>query len=145
MRLLNLFVAAAAAALIVPAATIAQQQPAAPAQPNGWVLGEDADTKKNPLTADAATLATGKGVYKDKCQRCHGPGGLGDGADADPDARGDMDLTNPKRAARNTDGTVYYKVANGRKKPKMPAFKDQLSEEQIWAVVTYVQSLRKKS
>jgi mono/diheme cytochrome c family protein len=145
MRIRNLFVAAAAAALIVPAVTIAQQQPPAPAQPNGWVLGEDADTKKNPLPADAATLATGKGIYKDKCQRCHGPGGLGDGADADPDARGDMDLTLAKRAARNTDGTVYYKVANGRKKPKMPAFKDQLNEEQIWAVVTYVQSLRKKS
>ena len=145
MRIRKLFVAAAAAALIVPAATIAHQQPAAPAQPNGWILGEDADTKKNPLPADAATLATGKGIYKDKCQRCHGPGGLGDGADGDPDARGDMDLTNPKRAARNTDGTVYYKVANGRKKPKMPAFKDQLNEEQIWAVVTYVQSLRKKS
>ena len=145
MRIRNLFVAAAAAALIVPAATIAQQQPAAPAQPNGWVLGEDADTKKNPLTVDAKTLAAGKAIFKDKCQRCHGPGGLGDGADADPDARGDMDLTNPKRAARNTDGTVYYKVANGRKKPKMPAFKDQLNEEQIWAVVTYVQSLRKKS
>lgn len=145
MRIRNLFVAAAAAALIVPAVTIAQQQPAAPARPNGWVLGEDADTKKNPLPGDAATLATGKGIYKDKCQRCHGPGGLGDGADADPDARGDMDLTLAKRAARNTDGTVYYKVANGRKKPKMPAFKDQLNEEQIWAVVSYVQSLRKKS
>jgi len=145
MRIRNLIVAAAAAAVIGPAVTAAQQQPAAPAQSNGWVLGEDADTKTNPLPADAATLATGKGIYKDKCQRCHGPGGLGDGADADPDARGDMDLTLAKRAARNTDGVVYYKVANGRKKPKMPVFKDELSEQQIWAVVTYVQSLRKKS
>jgi mono/diheme cytochrome c family protein len=111
---------------------------------NGWVLPEDAATKKNPLTIDAKTLAIGKGVYKNKCERCHGPGGLGDGADADPDLAGDMDLTNPKRADRNPDGVVYYKVVNGRKKPKMPAFKDELSEEQIWAVVAHVQSLRKK-
>jgi len=144
MRIRNLLVAAAAAALIVPAVITAHQQAAEPAQRNGWTLGEDAETKKNPLPADAATLAAGKSIYKDKCQKCHGPGGLGDGPDADPDARGDMDLTTPQRAARNTDGTVYYKVANGRKKPKMPAFKDELKEEQIWAVVTYVQSLRTK-
>ena len=109
-----------------------------------WILGEDADTKKNPLTIDATTLANGKGIYKDKCQRCHGPGGLGDGPDSDPEAAPDMDLTNPKRAARNPDGVVYYKVLNGRKKPKMPAFKDELTEQQIWAVVAHVQNLRKK-
>jgi mono/diheme cytochrome c family protein len=55
-----------------------------------------------------------------------------------------MDLTNAKRAARNPDGVVYYKVLNGRKKPKMPAFKDELTEQQIWAVVAHVQNLRKK-
>ena len=113
-------------------------------QSGGWTLGEDAADKKNPLTADAKTLAAGKGIFKDKCQRCHGPGGLGDGPDADPDAT-DMDLTNPKRAERNDDGTVYYKVSNGRKKPKMPAFKEELNEQQIWTVVTYVQSLRRKT
>lgn len=117
----------------------------AQAAPTGWILGADADTKKNPLTADAATLAAGKAVYTDKCQRCHGPGGLGDGPDSEPDARPDMDLTNPKRAAKNPDGVVYYKVLNGRRRPyKMPAFKDDLTEQQIWSVVTYVQSLRQK-
>jgi len=109
-----------------------------------WILGEDADTKKSPLTIDAKTLATGKSIFKDKCERCHGPGGLGDGPDSDPEAAPDMDLTNAKRAARNPDGVVYYKVLNGRKKPKMPAFKDELTEQQIWAVVAHVQSLRKK-
>ena len=54
-----------------------------------------------------------------------------------------MDLTNPKRAERNSDGVVFYKVWNGRKKPKMPAFKDELTKQQIWSVVAYVQTLRK--
>ena len=112
-------------------------------QAGGWTLGEDAETKKNPLASDAKTLAAGKAIFKDKCQRCHGPGGLGDGPDADPDAT-DLDLTNAKRAARNDDGTVYYKVLHGRKRPKMPAFKDELNDEQIWTVLTYVQSLRRK-
>ena len=107
MRIRVLCVAAAAAALLGSSVVITafQQAPSTPPQGgNGWVLGEDAATKKNPLTADEATLAKGKGVFKEKCQKCHGPGGLGDGPDGDPDARGDMDLTNPKRAARNNDG-----------------------------------------
>ena len=112
-------------------------------QGDGWTLGDDVATKKNPVTGDAKTLAAGKAIFKDKCSKCHGPGGLGDGPDADPDAE-NMDLTNAKRAARNDDGTVYYKVLNGRKRPKMPAFKDELNEQQIWTVVTYVQTLRKK-
>ena len=37
---------------------------------------------------------------------------------------------------------MFYKVSNGRKKPKMPAFKDELSEQQIWSVVAYAQTLR---
>jgi mono/diheme cytochrome c family protein len=113
--------------------------------PNGWQLPADAADKKSPIEADEKVLAAGKSVFKDKCQKCHGPGGLGDGPDADPDARPDMDLTVAKRADRNPDGVVFYKVMNGRKRPKMPAFKEELNEQQVWQVVAYVQSLRKKS
>jgi mono/diheme cytochrome c family protein len=111
----------------------------------GWTLPPNAADEKNPLTPDTATVTAGKEVYKKKCERCHGPGGLGDGKDADPDAQQDMDLTVPRRASRNPDGVVFYKVMNGRAKPKMPAFKDELSKDQIWQVVSYVQTLRRKS
>lgn len=119
-----------------------QAQPALPSG-TGWQLPPEADDTKSPLTVDAGVLAAGKSLYKEKCERCHGPSGLGDGPDADPEAAADMDLTNPKRAARNSDGIVFYKVWNGRKKPKMPAQKDELTKNQIWAVVAHVQSLRK--
>jgi mono/diheme cytochrome c family protein len=127
----------------VGAGTLAATLAAAPQTARSWTLGEDADTKKNPLTADEKTLAAGKALFKEKCSRCHGPGGLGDGKDADPDAT-EMDLTNPKRAGRNPDGVIYYKVLNGKSRPKMPSFKDELTEEQIWSVVAYVQTIRKK-
>jgi mono/diheme cytochrome c family protein len=138
-----------AAALLIAAVAVkasggSEIAAATPVQARGWTLGEDAATKQNPLKPDDKTVAAGKAVFKDKCQKCHGPGGLGDGPDADPDAAGDMDLTNPKRAERNPDGVVFYKVLNGRGRPKMPAFKDELSEEQIWQVITYVQTLRRK-
>ncbi len=100
--------------------------------------------RQSPLQVDAKVLATGRAVFKDKCTKCHGAAGLGDGPDADPEHREDMDLTNPKRADRNADGVVFYKVANGRRRPKMPAFKEELNEQQIWSVVAYVQTLRKK-
>ena len=93
---------AAIAAMTVTSLVALGSSNAPQATPTGWILGDDADTKKNPLTADDATLATGKSIFKDKCQRCHGPGGLGDGPDAEPDAT-EMDLTNPKRAGRNPD------------------------------------------
>ena len=93
---------------------------------------------------DDKVLAIGKKVFSDKCQKCHGPKGLGDGPDADPDHAEEMNLTNPKRADRNPDGVVFYKVSNGRRSPKMPPFKDELSREQIWSVVAFAQSLRKK-
>jgi mono/diheme cytochrome c family protein len=54
-----------------------------------------------------------------------------------------MDLTNASRASKNPEGVMFYKVSNGRKKPKMPAFKDELTEQQIWSVIAYAQSLRK--
>jgi mono/diheme cytochrome c family protein len=130
---------------IAVAARQPSQQKAAQPSGSGWQLPPDADTTKNPLTVDAKLLASGKAVFKDKCQKCHGAAGLGDGPDADPDLQDDMNLTKASRAARNTDGVVFYKISNGRKKPKMPAQKDDLTKDQIWSVVAYVQTLRKAS
>jgi mono/diheme cytochrome c family protein len=139
------FTAIVFALVAIAVSAIAAKQPAQqPARSaSGWQLPPDADTKKNPLPVDAKLIATGKAIYKENCQKCHGPSGRGDGPDADPDAAEDMDLTRAARAARNPDGVVFYKAWNGRKKPKMPAFKDELTEPQLWAVVAYVQTLRK--
>lgn len=136
-----------AAGLVLAAASLAAsrgEEPQAQRAANAWQLPPDAAQTKNPLTVDDKVLAAGKKVYTDKCQKCHGAKGLGDGPDADPEHAEDMDLTNPKRVDRNPDGVVFYKVSNGRKNPKMPTFKDELSTEQIWTVVSYVQTLRKK-
>lgn len=118
--------------------------PAPQQRPGGWVLPPTADEEKNPFAGDAKAIETGKVLFGKKCQRCHGPGGKGDGPDADPDNMQDMDLTNSRRAARNPDGIVFYKAWNGRAKPKMPAVKDDLTREQLWQIVTYVQTLRPK-
>ena len=130
--------------VVMVSAIAARQGTAAQGKPgSGWTLPPEAETTKNPLTVDAKLVATGKSIFKDKCQKCHGASGKGDGPDADPDAQEDMDLTRADRATKNPDGVVFFKVFNGRKKPKMTAQKDELSKDQIWAVVSYVQTLRK--
>jgi mono/diheme cytochrome c family protein len=134
----------AVAALATAAPLVATDRGDARQRSTGWQLPPDAPDKTNPLTVNDTVLADGKKIFADKCRKCHGPQGLGDGPDADPERIEEMNLTNPKRAERNADGIVFYKVSNGRAKPKMPAFKDELNETQVWSVVAYVQSLRKK-
>jgi len=131
------------ASLAVSARQSAPQQPAA--RPGGWTLPANAADEKNPFAGDPKAIDTGKTLFKKHCERCHGPGGKGDGPDADPDVQEDMDLTVARRAARNPDGVVFYKMWNGRSKPKMPAVRDDLTKEQAWQIVCYVQTLRQKS
>ena len=108
----------------------------------GWTIPADANTEKNPVAGDADAAQAGKQLFNSNCKRCHGPGGKGDGPDADPEYQEDMDLTNPARASKNPDGVVFYKVWNGRQKPKMPPFKDKLTKDQVWQIVSFVQTLR---
>ena len=108
----------------------------------GWRIPASAAGESNPVAVSDAVLARGKQLYRSKCQRCHGVAGRGDGPEADPDHR-PQDLTDASRAARNPDGVVFYKVWNGRRKPKMPAFSTDLSREDVWTLVHYVKTLRK--
>jgi len=110
----------------------------------GWTLPPGAAAEKSPLTVNDSVIAGGKKLFGAKCQRCHGPLGKGDGPDGEADDPADMDLTVAARAARNTDGTVFYKIWNGRATPKMPAQSEDMTKEQVWAIVAYVQTLRSK-
>ncbi len=122
----------------------AQGQAPAARSNGGWTIPPEAKTETNPLKVDDRLLAAGRALFKNKCERCHGPAGRGDGPDADPDHQEDMDLTRADRAQANPDGVVFYKVWNGRQRPKMPAFKSELTREEVWTVVSYVQTLRRK-
>ena len=131
------------------AAVIAQQQPQE-GQPSGgrsgrgWEIPAGAAQEKNPIPESPDTLEKGKKLYTSKCKRCHGEAGKGDGPDAEPDESPE-DLSDPSRAARNPDGVMFYKIWNGRKSPKMPAFKSEgLTKDDVWTVVHYAKSLRRK-
>jgi mono/diheme cytochrome c family protein len=108
---------------------------------DGWQIGEDAIDLQNPVALSPSVVAKGADLYRSSCQRCHGRLGRGNGPDADPD-QPPRDLTDGRRASRNPDGVLFYKIWNGRRNPRMPAFKSDMTRDEVWAVVHYIKTLR---
>ena len=114
----------------------------APDDSDGWHIPEGAVTEPNPEPLNAAVLARGQSLYKAKCQRCHGANGSGHGPEADP-THPAGDLSDARRATRNPDGVMFYKIWNGRTTPKMPAMKTDITRVEVWTIIHYVKTLRK--
>lgn len=113
-------------------------------------------TTKNPFNArkDAVAVSRGAVVYKRHCADCHG---------VDADGRGEMlsetsaladfhdfshrfAVTLHKGAPRSwfqkiTEGYVSEDSDGDAASVVMPAFGDTLAREQVWLVITYLQSL----
>jgi mono/diheme cytochrome c family protein len=113
----------------------------APDDSKGWTIPPHASAESNPEPLNAAALERGQRLYKSKCQRCHGADGTGHGPDADPDHPAG-NLTDRRATARNPDGVMFYKIWNGRAKPKMPAMKSDISADDVWTLIHYVKTLR---
>lgn len=108
-------------------------------QQKEWKAPASADAKKNPLTADAITIAAGKLLYVKECQSCHGKKGKGDG----PSAK-DLDIPagdfTKAITQSQSDGALFWKISEGRK--PMLSFKKKLSETQIWQSIVYMRTLK---
>jgi len=109
---------------------------------DGWHIPADAAKEANPVPLSPAALAKGKDLYAAKCRRCHGATGTGNGPEADPE-HPPSDLTDPARASRNPDGVMFYKIWNGRTRPKMPAMKSGSTRDEVWTLIHYVKTLRR--
>jgi mono/diheme cytochrome c family protein len=109
----------------------------------GWAIPAGAEKEVSPVKASPAVLKEGKSIFDARCARCHGAEGKGDGKESDPNNPA-ADLTDSFRADLNPDGVMFHRVAGG-KPPAMPAFKGQLTPQEIWTVVAYAKSLRKPS
>ena len=108
-------------------------------QQTPWNAPASADSKKNPLTSDASSIAAGKVVYDKECLSCHGKKGKGDGksaADLDVPVG---DMTSAK-TQNQSDGALFWKISEGRK--PMPTFKKKLTEDQIWQALIYMRTLK---
>jgi mono/diheme cytochrome c family protein len=122
---------------------VAAQEPAAPAQaaPPPWVAPDDAKKVKNPIPPTAETLAAAEQLFTDNCVLCHGEKGMGDGPGAKTIKVKPANFTDPKIQASETDGALFWKMSNGR--GPMPAWKDELTDQERWQLVGYIRKLGK--
>ena len=109
--------------------------------PEKWEAPSRAAKKKNPVPADAKSVAAGKVVYNAQCLSCHGPAGKGDGPQAHDLNPKPRDLSDPAIQGQ-TDGSMFWKITEGKK--PMPTFSNLISEDDRWNVINYVRTLAAK-
>jgi glucose/arabinose dehydrogenase/mono/diheme cytochrome c family protein len=101
-----------------------------------WRAPEEANNKKNPFAADPiAAEQKGKALYDSYCSSCHGQNGFGDGAAGHSLGQRPANF-HDRRVKNQSDGALFWKMSNGR--GNMPPFKESLTEEQRWQLVSYI-------
>ena len=92
---------------------------------------------------DPKILAEGEKVFmglvhpKVNCSNCHGK-------DGQPKKKGARDLRDPSLMNRFSDSFWFWRVKEGVPKTKMPAWKQYLSDEQMWSAIAFEHSFSHK-
>lgn len=105
-----------------------------------WVVPAKYKTMKNPVKADASSIAAGKTLFLRNCASCHGKTGLGDGPKARTLSVSSGDMSG-KTFQDQTDGDHFYKTKFG--KGDMPKYDKKIPDEDIWNLVNFMRSLKK--
>jgi mono/diheme cytochrome c family protein len=105
-----------------------------------WAAPADARAKANPVPSSPEVLAQGQALYQKNCLMCHGPTGKGDGPATEFVKPPPANISSAKKQADLTDGEIFWKLTHGRN--PMPPFGKKLSDEERWALVHYVRSLK---
>jgi len=98
--------------------------------------------KRNLFPADEAILSAGRGLYIQHCGDCHGPDGMGDGDDASALSPSPAMIGELVQSPGAADEYLLWSISDGGRQfaTRMPAFKGKLTENQIWAIVTYLRA-----
>lgn len=129
-------------ALLLVACVLGAQQSPPPAKPPAdyKVPAEDAQ-KENPVKPTSESFAKGKKIYAIDCAMCHGENGDGKG-DLAAEMKNVTDFTAPDAMKNRTDGELFYIMRKG--KGEMPPEGDRAKNDDIWNLVNYIRSLKKK-
>ncbi len=104
-----------------------------------WKAPEEMKKLANPYPVNEGFIAKGARLYRSMCTACHGMEGRGDGVAAaglDPKP---ADFTS-ERFQSQSPGEIFWKITHGR--GVMASYENMLHEEERWALVAYLQSLR---
>jgi mono/diheme cytochrome c family protein len=103
-----------------------------------------AENLRNPIEPNEKVISEGRQIFGQGCAFCHGVFGRGDsrvGQSMYPPA---MDLTSP-HASSWTDAELFWIIQNGIQFTGMPAWKEQIGEEDTWKLIHFVRSLAKSA
>lgn len=102
----------------------------------------EAQKLKNPIPSDESSITEGRKVYVRHCASCHGPSGKGDGSMALAGGT-PSNLVDEAWDHGSTDGEIFVVIRDGTSSD-MEAYKDRLTEKQIWQLVNYIRTLSPK-
>ena len=85
-------------------------------------------------------LERGRSIYEQHCLECYGAEGRGDGVKAPFLSPRPGNLVSAATSAKS-DKDLLKIIANGRARTAMPAWKDQLSDDEQREVLRYIRSL----
>ena len=95
---------------------------------------------KNPLASTEEVLKEGKVLYTRYCIHCHGEKGMGDGLVGIADKG--VTAYNSRAVKSRSEGEIFHAITHG--KGRMWAHGSQVSIENRWKIVKYVQTLQKQ-
>lgn len=126
--------------LLPPAGTVARDRMPYPYanSPEGAAQAEK--ELVNPVPVSDFVVARGQKVFQNYCQVCHGVGGEGDGPII-PKFPNPPTFKSELLMGYN-DGRLYHIVSVGGGGGIMPSYKEQIRENDRWAVVHYVKKLQ---
>lgn len=96
---------------------------------------------KSPLPASAETVAEGKVIFEKMCMHCHGKQGGGDGALIATGKFPPPPAYNGPALKELPEGKMFHTITYG--KGLMGSHASQLTKEDRWKVIQYIQELQK--
>ena len=94
------------------------------------------------LPPTPSTIGEGKDLYVKNCATCHGGDGMGDGDHANALSPSPALLAFMIRRPIAVDEYLLWSISDGGAAfgSKMPSFKDALTRDEIWKIVTYMRA-----
>jgi len=102
----------------------------------------EAQKLKNPVPSDTTSIAEGRKVYLRHCASCHGQSGKGDGSMALAGGT-PSNLADETWDHGSSDGEIFVVIRDGVG-TDMEAYKESLTEKEIWQIVNFIRSLSPK-